>query len=144
MNPSKIEIRKLSIIQEFEIFGTWSDKYLHIINLSKDLPEFPKNKKNEDNRIKGCQSKVWFCHETRGKKIIFFGLSDSSIVSGLVSILIRLYSNSYPQEIIEYPINFIKEIGLDKHISQHRNNSLYEIIKLIYNIANRYKNNSTL
>lgn len=124
------------LIEEFEIFDNWMDRYQHIIDLGKKLPEFPEEWKTEKNRIHGCQSQVWIKTEPSAAKLHFQAISDSAIVSGLISILTRVYGDRDPSEIVATPPDFISAIGLDQHLSPTRSNGLHSMIQVIRKAAN--------
>jgi cysteine desulfuration protein SufE len=123
------------LIEEFQIFDNWMDRYQYIIDLGKKLPEFPEEWKTEENRIHGCQSQVWLKTESSPARLHFQAISDSAIVSGLISILTRVYSDRDPQEIVATPPDFITAIGLDQHLSPTRSNGLNSMIKVIREAA---------
>ena len=125
------------LIEEFQLFDNWMDRYQHIIDLGKRLPEFPEEWKIEENRIHGCQSQVWFKikKDDNYDRLSFQAISDSAIVSGLVAILIRVYSDQLLEDIVASSLDFISEIGLDQHLSPTRSNGLDLMIKAIRNAA---------
>ena len=120
-----------SIIEEFSLFDDWLDKYNYIIELAKDLPEISEEYKTKDNLINGCQSKVWLYANLENGKIRFTADSDAIIAKGVISLLIKVYNNRTPQEIIDSEIYFIKEIGLEENLSPTRANGLLSMIKQI-------------
>jgi len=117
------------IIEEFELFDNKNDKYTYIIELGKKLPPFPEVHRLDENLIKGCQSKVWVKPRFEDGKIAFWGDSDSTLVKGLVSLLLRVLSERKPNEIMEVELNFIDEIGLRQMLSMNRSNGLMAMIK---------------
>ena len=126
-----IQIIEEEISQEFDIFDTWMEKYEYLIDLGKQLEKFPDEWKTEGNKIHGCQSSVWF--KTGLEKNLFTcsAVSDSAIVSGLIALLMRIYNNKNPRDIIETEPSFISLIGLSEHLSTTRNNGLNLMIKRI-------------
>jgi cysteine desulfuration protein SufE len=138
MNRSIEEIEK-DIIDEFSIFTDWLDKYQYIIDMGQELGEFPENKKTEEFRIKGCQSSVWLTAELADGKIIFKSDSDSSIVKGLASLMIRVLSNQKPDDIVNAKLEFIDKIGLKDHLAPTRSNGLSAMIKQMRMYALAYK-----
>ena len=132
---TEIQQAQDELIEEFQIFDNWMDRYQYIIDLGKKLPEFPEEWKIEENRIHGCQSQVWLKTEPSAAKLHFQAISDSAIVSGLISILTRVYSDRDPQEIVATPPDFITAIGLDQHLSPTRSNGLNSMIKVIREAA---------
>lgn len=127
------EIQKVEaeLVQEFSLFDDWVDRYQHIIDLGKNLPPFPQDRKTEENRIQGCQSQVWLITSRNGSRLDFQAISDSAIVSGLIAILMRVYSGRESQHIVETPPDFITAIGLDQHLSPTRSNGLHSMIRAI-------------
>ncbi len=132
-----IEWEQKELIEEFQLFDNWMDRYQHIIDLGKRLPEFPEEWKIEENRIYGCQSQVWFKIEKNENydRLSFQAISDSAIVSGLIAILIRVYSDQLLEDIVTSSLDFVSEIGLDQHLSPTRSNGLDLMIKAIRNAA---------
>ena len=123
------------------MFSDWTQKYEYIIDLGKNLPVINYQFKTEENIIKGCQSKVWLYAENIDNKLIFTADSDAIITKGIIAILIRVFSNQSPQEIINAEVDFIDEIGLKEHLSQTRANGLSNMIKQIKLYAIAYLNN---
>ncbi len=138
MMESLIE-RQNQIVSDFKGYTNWEDRYKHIIKLGKDLPELEPSLKVEEAKVKGCQSQVWLHGNLSDDgKIIFKGDSDALIVRGLVAILIRVYSLSTPQEIIESSPQFIKDLGFDTNLSPSRTNGLFSMIKQIHHFATAF------
>lgn len=134
-----IQNKQLKVIQSFNNFNDWSEKYSYLIDLGKKLDDyFPHEKKNELNLIKGCQSNVWFYVNLKNNKLIFNGISDALIVSGLIAILLQIYNYSRPSEILNSNISFLNEIGLNKYLSYTRNHGLHFMIQYIYKMAKNY------
>jgi cysteine desulfuration protein SufE len=123
------------LIEEFGFFDNWVDRYQHIIDLGKKLPEFPDEWRIEENRIHGCQSQVWIVTTGSPTRLKFQAISDSAIVSGLISILTRVYSDRDPRDIVSTSPDFIKAIGLDQHLSPTRSNGLNAMIEAIRKAA---------
>lgn len=133
------EIEK-EIIEEFELFDEWSDKYQYIIELGQKLPLLDEKFKVEENKIKGCQSSVWLnCFEENGK-IIFESDSDSTFVKGEIALLIRVLSGQKPEDIIGSQLEFIDRIGLRQHIAFTRANGLANMIKQMKLFALGFQN----
>ncbi len=132
------------LVDEFSMFDDWMDRYEYMIELGKSLPMIDSQYKKEENLIKGCQSKVWLHAELEDGKIIYTADSDAIITKGIVSILIRTFTNQSPSEILSADTNFIDEIGLKEHLSPTRANGLVSMIKQIklYAIAFQTKVNS--
>ena len=138
-----IDLEK-EIISEFEMFDNWMEKYEYLIELGKDLPLISSNHKNDENIIKGCQSKVWLHAEYENDLVSFYADSEAIITKGIIALLIRVLNNQTPKNILEAKLNFINEIGLTNHLSPTRANGLVEMVKQIkaYAYSLRIKNNS--
>lgn len=119
------------IIEDFEVFGDWMEKYEYIIQLGKDLPLIDPKYKTDDNLIRGCQSKVWLHAELQDGKLVFSADSDAVITKGLVGLVIQVLSNQRPKDIAEAEIYFIDAIGLTSHLSPTRSNGLLSMLKQI-------------
>ena len=126
---------ELEIAQEFEIFDSWMGRYEYIIDLGKQLALFPDEWKIEENKVYGCQSQVWFKTELKNDLFVCQAISDSTIVSGLIALLLRIYNQKDPSDIVETNPTFISMIGLDEHLSPTRNNGLNVMLKKIKNDA---------
>jgi cysteine desulfuration protein SufE len=127
------------IIEEFSMFDDWEERYQYMIDLGKTLPLIDEQFKTEDNVIKGCQSKVWVHAELKDEKIVFTADSDAIITKGIIAILIRVFSNQKPKDIIEANMNFIDKIGLKEHLSPTRANGLVSMIKQLKLYAIAYQ-----
>jgi cysteine desulfuration protein SufE len=123
------------IIEEFSMFDDWMQKYEHIIELGKELPLIDEQFKTDDYIIKGCQSKVWLNAEMKDGKVIYSADSDAIITKGIISLLLRVFNNQTPQEIISAELTFIDEIGLKEHLSPTRSNGLLSMVKQIKTYA---------
>ncbi|MCO5231347.1 MAG: SufE family protein [Chitinophagales bacterium] len=124
-----------SIIEDFSMYEDWADKYEFIIELGKELPAMNELYKIEENLIKGCQSRVWLhAHEEEGV-LKFQADSDAIITKGIIGLLIKVFSGHTAQEIANTDIYFLKEIGLQEHLSPTRANGLVSMVKQIKNYA---------
>ena len=132
-----IDIIQNEIIDDFNMFDDWMQKYEYLIELGKDLPLLNSSYKIENNLIKGCQSQVWLHAEKKNDTIIFTADSDAIMTKGIIALLIRVLSHHSPQEIAESELNFITEIGLTDQLSPTRANGLVSMIKQmkIYAVA---------
>ncbi len=119
------------IVKEFEELETWEEKYTKIIKLGRELPPMAEELKTEKNKIEGCQSQVWMHAELKDGKMIIIADSDAMIVKGLIALLIKIYSDHEPSEIISSPPEFLQKIGIDKHLSPTRKNGLGAMLKQI-------------
>ncbi|MGN6481354.1 SufE family protein [Luteibacter sp.] len=117
-----------AIAEEFAFFGDWTERYQYLIDLGRQLPPFPDDQKSEDNRIHGCQSMVWMIPSGDASRMTFEATSDSAIVSGLIALLLRVYSGRSAQEIVDTEPTYIQEIGLAKHLSPTRSNGLVAML----------------
>lgn len=124
-----IDQAQQEVIDEFEMFDDWMQKYEHIIELGKDLPLIDEQYKVDDNLIKGCQSQVWLQPAFSDGVVEFTADSDAIITKGLVALVIRVLSGHAPKEIAEADLHFIKEIGLNDHLSPTRSNGLASMVK---------------
>ena len=124
-----------AIVEEFGFFGDWSERYQYLIDLGKRLPAFPDDWKTEANRLQGCQSKVWIVPEARDGRLFFAAASDSSIVSGLVYLALRVYSGRTPAEIRATAPDFVQAIGLSRHLSPTRSNGFAALLAFIQHTA---------
>jgi len=113
-----------TIAEELEIFDDWMDRYQYIIELGRKLPPYPDAWANDAHRVPGCQSKVWMEAERRGDTLVFAGASDAAIVSGLVALLLRVYSGRTPAEILATDPVFLKDLGLIEALSTNRGNGI--------------------
>ena len=127
----KISNIQNEIVEEFDIFDTWMDKYEYLIELGKSVPKINEENKKEENIIKGCQSKVWLHAEKQDGLVRFYADSDAIITKGIISLLIRTFSHQKPEDIMNASLDFIDEIGLRQHLSPNRANGLNNMIKKI-------------
>lgn len=126
-----------AIREDFELFDDWREKIEYVLELGKKLPPFPEEHRIENNRVHGCQSQVWFVAETdkMSGELRLQADSDAFIVKGLIVLLLRLYADRKPEEIIANPPAVFEEIGLGKHLSPTRANGLHAMIKRIHQMA---------
>jgi cysteine desulfuration protein SufE len=113
-----------AIAEEFAFFSDWTERYQYLIDLGRQLPPFPDDRKTEENRVHGCQSMVWLIPSGDASKMTFDAASDSAIVSGLIALMLRVYSGRSAREIVDTEPAFVQEIGLAKHLSPTRSNGL--------------------
>ncbi len=119
------------IIEDFELFDDWMEKYEYIIQLGKELPLIDEQYKKDENLIKGCQSKVWLHADYKDGKLFFTADSDALITKGLVSMVVQVLTGHTPKEIAEAEIYFVDKIGLRSHLSPTRSNGLLSMLKQI-------------
>lgn len=136
-----INERQDEIIDEFSSLDDWMDRYQLLIDLGNEQEPLPEAYKTEQNLIDGCQSRVWLQANYEDGRIHFMAESDALIVKGIVALLIRVLSDSTPQEIIDADLYFIDRIGLREHLSPTRSNGLVAMVKQMrmYAIAFRAK-----
>lgn len=127
------------IVKEFEQFTDWEEKYKYIIGLGKTLAPLDPSIRTDKYKLSGCQSQAWINAKPVDGKIIFEADSDASIVKGLIALLIRIYSNHTPDEILSSHPEFIKKIGIDNHLSPTRKNGLGAMMKQIQMYAVVFK-----
>ena len=128
---STIESIQNEIVEEFSLFEDWMPRYEYMIELGKSLPLIDEKYKTEDHIIKGCQSKVWVHADLEEDLLKFRADSDAIITKGIIAILIRVFSNQHPKDILEANTDFIDKIGLKEHLSPTRANGLVSMIKQI-------------
>ena len=126
-----IENLQENLIEDFSFFDDWTQKYEYMIELSKTLDKMDDSLKNDENLIKGCQSKVWLNADFKDGKINFIADSEAIITKGIIAILLMVFNNKSPGEIIKSDVSFIEKIGLKEHLSPNRANGLYSMIKQI-------------
>ena len=124
-----------AIIEEFSMYEEWLDKYEYLIELGKSLQDYPESAKTEDRLIKGCQSRVWLDYSVENGKLIFNADSDAIITKGIISLLIGLYSNRTPAEILSSDFSVVEKIGLKENLSPTRANGLVSMIAKIKSVA---------
>jgi cysteine desulfuration protein SufE len=126
---STIKEKQEEIIEEFNSFDDWMDRYQLLIDLGSEQPPLEEQYKSDDNLIEGCQSRVWLQADLVDGKVFYRAESDALIVKGIVSLLLRVYSGHTPQEILESEPYFVEAIGLREHLSPTRSNGLVAMIK---------------
>lgn len=130
------------LIEDFELFDDWEEKYEYIIDMGKKLPVMPDEHKSEENIIKGCQSVVWLNASFNEGLVHFEADSQAMIVKGLVSMLLNVLSGHTPEEVLHADLYFIEKIGLTSHLAQTRANGLASMVKQMktYALAFQAKN----
>ncbi len=134
-----VEETEKEITEEFAFFPEWTDKYEYLIELGKKLNGYPEDKRTDEYKVKGCQSSVWMAAEYQNGVINFKADSDSTIVKGLIALLIRVLSMQKPDDIVNAKLEFIDKIGLRQHLAQTRANGLSAMIKQMKIYALGYK-----
>lgn len=120
-----------AIGDELEVFDDWMDRYQHIIELGRKLPPFPKEWQDDAHRVPGCQSQVWMEAALRDGRMYLAGASDAAIVSGLVALLLRVYSGRTPAEVIATDPVFLKDLGLLEALSSNRGSGIASMARKI-------------
>lgn len=136
-----IEEKQQEIIEAFNVFDDWMEKYEYIIDLGKDLPLIKPEFKTEDRLIEGCQSRVWLQSEFKNNLMEYSADSDAIITKGIIGILIQVMNKETPETILKTDLHFIKEIGLQEHLSPTRANGLVGMVKRMKTEAIKYINN---
>lgn len=134
-----IKQKQNELIEEFSFLEDWEQKYEYIIDLGKELKSLPDDKKNDDNLIKGCQSKVWIDANFVDDKLFFLADSDGILPKGIASLLVSIYSGHSTQEILDSDFGFISDIGLQEFLSPSRANGLMAMTKQIKFYAVAYQ-----
>lgn len=133
-----IEQAQQEVVDEFALFSDWQDRYEHLIGLGKDLPLIAPAHKTEDNLVRGCQSRVWLHAEQENNLVHFTADSDAMITKGIVALLVRVYNDRPPQEILSASTAFIDRIGLREHLSPNRANGLSAMLDQMKRYALAY------
>ncbi|ABJ76936.1 Fe-S metabolism associated domain protein [Leptospira borgpetersenii serovar Hardjo-bovis str. Sponselee] len=126
------EVQK-EIVSEFSECTDWQERYQLLIEMGDELGSLPDSVKTSERLVPGCQSRVWIVAEEKDGKIEFQADSDSAITRGMIALLIRVFSGRTREEIKSTSLEFLKEIGLDKHLSMSRRNGLYSMVNILRN-----------
>ena len=121
--------RQQEIIDEFQFFDSWMDKYQYLIDLGHELEPLTEEEKNENNLVRGCQSQVWMVVDGDAANVTIRANSDAAIVSGLIALVVRLYSKATAEEIIKTEPEFVEALGLSQHLSPTRANGLASMLQ---------------
>lgn len=117
------------IKQRFTQFSDWEDRYKELIHLGRELNAYPEEKREDKYKVKGCQSQVWLYPEFKDGRVYFYGDSDAVLVKGIVGLLVSVYSDATPEEILSTKPDFLKEVGITEHLSMNRSNGLAAMMK---------------
>jgi len=131
MNATDIQNAQQEIVEEFAFFDDWTGRYQYLIDLGRKLPPLAEGDMTDANKVDGCQSQVWIVVSGNADRLDLSATSDSAIVSGLVALLLRVYSGRSAREILDTDPGFINAIGLGKHLSPTRSNGLASMVKTI-------------
>ena len=134
-----IEEKENALVEDFELFDDWADRYEHLISLGKSLPLIDAKYKTEDYMVRGCHSKVWLNAEMKSGKVIYTADSDAVITKGIVALLVDVLSNQSPDDIVNADLSFIDKIGLKEHLSPTRSNGLVAMVKEMKTYALGFK-----
>ena len=124
-----------AIADELAVFDDWMDRYQYIIELGRKLPPFPEEWTDDAHRVPGCQSRVWMEAVPRNGALYFAAASDAAIVSGLIALLLRVYSGRSPDEILATDPVFLKELGLLEALSTNRGNGIAAMARKVREAA---------
>ena len=123
------------LVDTFEFLDNWEDRYRLLIDLGRDLPEFPDDARIEANRVDGCTSNVWLVTNPSGDtppRLHFKADSDAFIVKGLVAILMKAYSGKTPDEIMALDIEgLFDQLGLGQQLTPNRRDGFVAMVKTI-------------
>jgi len=133
----KIEEKEKELIEEFEMFDDWMDKYTYIIDMGKHSCSI-NDIRDEKNLVQGCNSQVWLDARYEDGKMFFRADSDALIPKGIAQMLVRIYSGNSPADIVNHNPVFVKEIGLEDHLSPNRANGLVSMINKMKNISKSF------
>jgi len=132
------------IVEIFELLGDWDQRYQYIIELGEELPPMPETLKTEQNKVKGCMSRVWvsaWCDEQNPQLIYFHGDCDTSIIKGVLAILIHLSSGKTLDAIEQLDVDeLFARLHLDEHLSPNRHVGVYAIVALMKQQAHDLSN----
>ena len=124
------------LIENFSFFESWEDKYQYLIDMGRNVPPMSDDLKIDENKLRGCQSVVYFSNTYNDDgTITFMANSDAAIVQGLIALMLKVFSEKQPQEILDVDISFLEQIGLDEHLSPTRKNGLSSLVSSIKNAA---------
>lgn len=132
---NEVQAAQQELIDEFGFFDNWMDRYQYLIDLGRRLPEFPQADKIDANKIRGCQSQVWFVATRDNDRLKFRAISDAAIVSGLIALLLRIYSGRRAEDILDTPADFVTALELEQHLSPTRSNGLASMLQAIRRFA---------
>jgi cysteine desulfuration protein SufE len=137
MDAVSITNRQRELEEEFALFDDWREKIEYVMDLGKALPPFPEEARTEGNRVHGCQSQVWMDAriDPETGRLRLVADSDAILVKGLIGLLLRLYDDRPPREIVDNPPEVFERIGLGRHLTPGRANGLYEMVRRVRELA---------
>src|SRR5580692_4465402 len=124
-----------AVAEDLQVFDDWMERYQFIIEMGRKLPPFPDEWADDAHRVPGCQSRVWMEAILRDDKLFFAGISDAAIVSGLIALLLRVYSGRSPEEILATDPVFLKDLGLLEALSTNRGNGIAAMARAVRDVA---------
>jgi len=136
---NEVQAAQDEIVAEFAFFDDWMDRYQYLIDLGRRLPALTESELVEENKIKGCQAQVWFVASQEDGRLKFRAISDAAIVSGLIALLLRIYSDRSPDDILNTPASFVSALNLEQHLSSTRSNGLAAMLSAIRRFATEAK-----
>lgn len=131
--------RTNQVKDRFLQFSDWEDRYKELIHLGRALPPYPEDKREDKYKVKGCQSQVWLYPEFKDGRVYFHADSDAVLVKGIVGLLVQVYSDATPDEILNTRPEFLKEVGITEHLSMNRSSGLASMMKQIQMYALVFK-----
>ncbi len=135
IQQKSIQQTQTNLIEDFSLLEDWSDRYQQIIDMGRRLPPYPEEYRTDAFKIRGCQSQVWIHARHENDRLHFDAVSDAAIVCGLIALLLKIYDNRQPEEILAADPAFIRSLGLDSHLSPTRRNGLAAMIDVIRQTA---------
>jgi cysteine desulfuration protein SufE len=124
-----MQARISQIKSRFLQYQDWEDRYKELIHLGRELNQYPEDKREEKYKVKGCQSQVWLYPEFRDGRVFFSADSDAVLVKGIVGLLVNVYSDATPEDILATKPDFLREVGITEHLSMNRSNGLAAMMK---------------
>jgi cysteine desulfuration protein SufE len=137
-----IKAQQQEIIEDFNVFDDWMDRYRYLIDIGRALPPYPEELKTPEWRVKGCINRAWLHGAEKDGRVYFQASSESEIVAGLIALLLKVYSGRKPQEILDNPPDFLEQIGVWENITSNRINGLKGMIALIQSVAKQAEEKS--
>lgn len=126
--PAPIATVLTELAEDFALLDEWEDRYRHVIDLGRKLAPWPEEDRQEGERVAGCQSRVWLRAEPREGRLHFRAASDSSIVQGLLALILSVYDSRRPEEILAQGPEFLATLGLADHLSLSRRNGVSAVL----------------
>jgi cysteine desulfuration protein SufE len=135
-NPFGTRITADEIVENLSFFDEWDDRYRYIIDLGRELPPLPEDKRTDDRLVRGCQSQVWMDVGAQEGRMQLAVDSDAFIVKGLLAVVLAAYNDKTPDEILAFDIDaYFDSLGLMQHLSPTRGNGLRAMVGRIRETA---------